>query len=178
MEDGHIAERGTYEELMAKNGAFARFQREFGSKEEVEEEGEKEEEAIEAEGGKEKEKVAKEGAKAVQGKAIMQIEERNTGAISGSGMFDLFRLIVVLGANVGGLDSVCGLFQGRKREAFDPVAVAIDFVDPGSDSDVGVLVSLNGHVVIESTLTWFSGSFTGKKCKGLWSVGLFFLLMF
>ena len=92
MEDGHIAERGTYEELMANNGAFARFQRQFGAKEEAEEEDEKEEDAIEAEGGKEKkkeEKGGKEGGKAVQGKALMQVEERNTGAISGSGKFFL-----------------------------------------------------------------------------------------
>ncbi len=46
---GHIAERGTYDELMQKDGEFSKFYKEFGSKEEKEEEEEveEEEEAIE-----------------------------------------------------------------------------------------------------------------------------------
>ncbi|KAG9094212.1 hypothetical protein FS749_012910 [Ceratobasidium sp. UAMH 11750] len=89
MEDGRIAERGTYDGLMAKNGAFARFQRQFGAKQgESEEEKEKEEEAIESEKDGEKKK---EKGSAGPAKALMQVEERNTGAISGTAYVDYFK---------------------------------------------------------------------------------------
>lgn len=74
--DGRVAERGTYAELLARDGAFARFAREFGAKEEQEEQ---EEDAVE-EVAEEKAVVKK---KAPGGNApLMQVEERNTGAVS------------------------------------------------------------------------------------------------
>lgn len=75
--DGRIAERGTYIELLANQGAFARFAHEFGAKEEQEEQ---EEEAIEEDGDGKKDKKRK----AIGSNApLMQAEERNTGAVSG-----------------------------------------------------------------------------------------------
>ncbi|KAK4057952.1 hypothetical protein OIO90_001171 [Microbotryomycetes sp. JL221] len=76
MEQGQISEQGTFVELMAKqDGAFSRMYHEFvGSGEEKkEEQEEEEEEAIEDAGQKKDEKKA--------GKAIMQEEERLTGAV-------------------------------------------------------------------------------------------------
>ncbi|KAG1899413.1 ABC transporter [Suillus fuscotomentosus] len=71
--DGRIAERGTYAELMAKDGAFSKFVYEFGSKEDSTK---KEEKAVD--GPKiEDIKIQKGSA----GKAMMQEEERNTGSI-------------------------------------------------------------------------------------------------
>jgi len=89
ISDGSIAEQGTYNELMSKDGAFSAFINEFGSAEEEEEkEVEEEEDAIqdslEAKEGKaaaERAKMEK-MKKAVAGAALMQQEERNTGAIA------------------------------------------------------------------------------------------------
>ncbi|TFK46118.1 ABC transporter [Heliocybe sulcata] len=82
MLDGRIAERGTYEELISNDGAFAKFIRDFGTKESSdprEEEESVEEEHGEAEGKKAEEKQKK---KAMAAKTMTQAEERNTGSIS------------------------------------------------------------------------------------------------
>ncbi|KAG1781565.1 ABC transporter [Suillus placidus] len=71
--DGRIAERGTYTGLMANDGAFSKFVSEFGSKEDSTK---KEEKA--AEGAEIEDKKIQRGS---AGKAMMQEEERNTGAI-------------------------------------------------------------------------------------------------
>ena len=83
--DGRIGEHGTYADLMGADGPFARFVNEFGSKES---EAEKEEEAVEegaedAEGEDEKKaEKAEKRKKAQAGAALMQTEERNTGAVT------------------------------------------------------------------------------------------------
>ncbi|RPD61094.1 P-loop containing nucleoside triphosphate hydrolase protein [Lentinus tigrinus ALCF2SS1-7] len=88
MVEGRISEHGTYADLIAANGDFAKFVSEFGSKES---ELEKEEEAVEDDGdemeakGKTEEELAKEAEKRKKrspGAAMMQTEERNTGAVS------------------------------------------------------------------------------------------------
>lgn len=74
--DGRIAERGTYAELTENDGEFSKFITEFGSKtadEEAKEEQDVTEVANEEKAGGRKE--------AVVGPAMMQAEERNTGAI-------------------------------------------------------------------------------------------------
>jgi ABC-type multidrug transport system ATPase subunit len=71
--EGRIAERGTYAELMANDGAFSKFVSEFGSKEDSTK---KEEKAVE--GAEIEDKKIQKGS---AGKAMMQEEERNTGAI-------------------------------------------------------------------------------------------------
>ncbi|GJE96593.1 ABC transporter [Phanerochaete sordida] len=77
--DGRVAERGTYAALLARDGAFARFVREFGAREEQDEkEKEAEEEAVE-EAPQDEKRAEKKGA----GSPLMQAEERNTGAVSG-----------------------------------------------------------------------------------------------
>ncbi|TFY77333.1 hypothetical protein EWM64_g6678 [Hericium alpestre] len=76
--DGRIAERGTYAELMANSGEFARFINEFVSEEEQDA---REEEAIEEEDTEEAKKKQVKRRGMVQGAALMQTEERNTGAV-------------------------------------------------------------------------------------------------
>ncbi|KAG2035930.1 ABC transporter [Suillus americanus] len=77
--DGRVAERGTYAELMANDGAFSKFVSEFGSKEDST----KKEEKV-AEGAEIEDKKTQKGS---AGKAMMQEEERNTGAIK----WDVYR---------------------------------------------------------------------------------------
>ena len=70
--DGKIAERGTFEALMASEGAFCKFVQEFGSRQDN--------------SAKEKSEMVHSNKKEqnvdIKGKAMMQEEERNTGAIS------------------------------------------------------------------------------------------------
>ena len=74
---GRVAEHGTYADLMAtENGEFARFVNEFGSKDEDTKE-EMEGELKEAEKGIEDPKKKN----ATRGAALMQAEERITGAV-------------------------------------------------------------------------------------------------
>lgn len=82
--DGQIKERGTYNELIANDGVFSKFVKEFGSKQE-EEEKDVEEVADEAEGGKGKgghKMVAALREQYEKGKTIMQDEERNVGSVT------------------------------------------------------------------------------------------------
>jgi len=75
MSDGRIAEHGTYAELMAsENGEFARFMNEFGGK------GEDKKKEADMSQDKMKED-SEDDPKAERGSALMQEEERNTGAI-------------------------------------------------------------------------------------------------
>lgn len=89
IENGTIAEEGTYADLMTHGGEFSQFITEFGSKEEEQEkEEERDEDAIEAldDDSATALKTAKarddKMKKAVAGAALMQTEERNTGAIA------------------------------------------------------------------------------------------------
>lgn len=123
--DGRVAEQGTYGDLMGRGDEFSKFITEFGSSEENKEIEEQEEdmvdEAVSAEKAaeaialetREKERSDK-MKKAVAGAALMQAEERNTGAISlsvykeylnaGHGQivmpFLLFSLVFMQGATV------------------------------------------------------------------------------
>jgi hypothetical protein len=73
--DGRLAERGTYEELMASDGAFSKFVTEFGSKE-----GKHDKEDGDDNDPDGEKRETKRGG--VTGPGMMQTEERNTGAIS------------------------------------------------------------------------------------------------
>jgi ABC-type multidrug transport system ATPase subunit len=85
--DGRIVEQGTYADLMAKGQAFAKFFTEFGTQEHEEKKKNEEaeegaiEEAGEAKEGEDKKSGAVKRVAAKAGPALMQEEERNTGAI-------------------------------------------------------------------------------------------------
>ena len=78
MIDGRIAERGTFEEMMANRGEFSRTFDEFVTKGQEDSGGEKELgiEDADADENAKKRRVARRGA------ALMQAEERNTGAVN------------------------------------------------------------------------------------------------
>lgn len=81
---GSIAERGTFDELIAKDGAFAKFIRDFGGQEEEQEKKEEEEEAIET--AKTKDGKPKRPTTTAAVPHQMQEEERNTGAVKAVGV--------------------------------------------------------------------------------------------
>ena len=81
MVDGRISERGAYADLMAAGGLFARFVNEFGSKESEAEKRREDEAEAEEDAAPGDEKVEKR-KKSQQGAGLMQVEERNTGAVS------------------------------------------------------------------------------------------------
>jgi hypothetical protein len=78
MIDGHIAERGTFEEMMANRGEFSRTFDEFVTKDQEDPEGEKvmDLEDADADENAKKRRVARRGA------ALMQAEERSIGAVN------------------------------------------------------------------------------------------------
>ena len=77
MVDGRIAERGTFEEMMANHGEFSRTFNKFVAKGQEDSEGEKEMDLKDADVYENagKQRVVERGA------AIMQAEERNIGAM-------------------------------------------------------------------------------------------------
>ncbi len=91
MLNGRIVERGTYEELMANNGAFSKFVAEFGRQEE-----ESKDEKIEVVEGDEVAKQTEKKRKAmVPGSSLMQDEERAVGAVSGSVYRSYFKRVAL-----------------------------------------------------------------------------------
>lgn len=86
LEDGHISETGTYQELKDKNGAFSRLVAQFGAEDHEEKEAEDEEEAIEVTEGfstrkVDRSKLVSRGKGAHQ---LMQEELRSVGTIKGN----------------------------------------------------------------------------------------------
>ena len=71
--DGQVMERGAYAELMASDGIFAKFVKEFGLKQE--------EEGREGNGEKDPNSITPR-EKFAQGRTIMQEEEKNVGAVT------------------------------------------------------------------------------------------------
>ena len=78
MVDGRIAERGTFEEMMANDGEFSRTFDEFVTKGQEDLEGEK---AVDL-GGADADENTKKRRAARRGAALMQEEERNIGAVN------------------------------------------------------------------------------------------------
>ena len=78
MVDGRIAERGTFEEMMANRGEFSRTFDEFVTKGQEDSEGGK---AVDLEDADIDENAKKRRA-ARRGAALMQAAERNTGAVN------------------------------------------------------------------------------------------------
>ena len=81
--DGRIAERGTYEELSKNSMEFSRFIGQFGSPTDVDGKDEKDRDIDQTVDSDLNEKRHG-GKKATSGPALMQAEERNTGAVAWS----------------------------------------------------------------------------------------------
>lgn len=86
MENGTIAEQGTYSELIKAGGSFSQLIKQFGSQEDTEKEKETEVD------GMDPEEEATKRRKAVQGSKQMQAEERVRGSIGSKGEQQRFLL--------------------------------------------------------------------------------------
>lgn len=92
LEDGHVSETGSYNELLAANGAFSRLIAEFGSEQQEEKEAGDEESAIDSDNdGKQsppdRSKMVSKGL----GNSLMQQEERNSGSLKGGTWAEFFK---------------------------------------------------------------------------------------
>ncbi|KAJ3775268.1 ABC transporter [Lentinula raphanica] len=84
INDGRIVESGTYNELMVNGNEFSRFINEFGNNERDKSEEEKPEVEVVKVDDPDDESVKEKRKKATPGAGMMQVEERNTGAVSGA----------------------------------------------------------------------------------------------
>jgi ABC-type transport system involved in cytochrome bd biosynthesis fused ATPase/permease subunit len=80
VDNGKIAEEGTYSELVKAGGAFSQLVRQFGAQDDAEKDKEEEPE-------EEARDVTQKRRKMTQGAQQMQTEERSKGAVSGKGLF-------------------------------------------------------------------------------------------
>ena len=83
--DGQVMERGTYVELMANHGVFSKFVKEFGSKQQQEDETDEAKDGVEVVKKEKNEKrpdTADLKEEFEKGKTVMQEEERNIGAVT------------------------------------------------------------------------------------------------
>ena len=83
--DGQVMERGTYVELMADHGVFSKFVKDFGSKQQQEDETDGAKDGVEVVKKEKNEKrpdTADLKEEYEKGKTIMQEEERNIGAVT------------------------------------------------------------------------------------------------
>ena len=80
IDNGKIAEEGTYSELVKAGGAFSYLVRQFGAQDDAEKDKEDEPE-------EEAQDVTQKRRKMTQGAQQMQMEERSKGAVSGKGVF-------------------------------------------------------------------------------------------
>jgi ABC-type multidrug transport system fused ATPase/permease subunit len=90
MDDGHVGEAGTYNELRGGNGPFSRLIRDFGSEDEHEKETEDEAMAIEKAGSGVKHDRANMMSRGTA-HALMQVEERKEGAAKGDTWLNYFK---------------------------------------------------------------------------------------
>jgi ABC-type multidrug transport system ATPase subunit len=81
IDNGKIAEDGTYSELVKAGGAFSHLVSQFGAQDDAEKDKEDEPEEEEVQDVKQKRR------KMIQGAQQMQTEERSKGAVSGKGLF-------------------------------------------------------------------------------------------
>ncbi|KAF5392368.1 hypothetical protein D9757_001460 [Collybiopsis confluens] len=84
VHEGRIVESGTYDGLMADGEEFAKFVTEFGNNDNAKESEEEKEPVVEVIKDENDEEVKEKRRKATAGAGMMQVEERNVGAVSGA----------------------------------------------------------------------------------------------
>ena len=142
MQDGRIVERGTYEELVNNNGAFAKFITQFGGNDEdMKEKNEVDEGATIEEttvgGDAVKPKYKRDDQK---GTALMQVEERAVGAVSGSAYHQYFQYVFHVFNPTIWSEADIDIRQSCSLQITDAISRTCDRVDAGLCSHGFLLV--------------------------------------
>jgi ABC-type multidrug transport system ATPase subunit len=151
MDNGKIAEEGTYNELVQQGGAFSRLVKQFGAQDDTEVEKEGDELEVEAA------ETTKKRRQAIAGGQQMQVEERNKGSVSGKGeRTEVARYLFLTSSS---LRAVLPLWSW---EYSDTYAGALGYFYARSPGYEWILVRLT-HSTWNVTHRLLAGLCTGKK---------------
>lgn len=163
MDNGKIAEEGTYNELVQQDGAFSRLVKQFGAQDDTEVEKERDDSVLETA------ETTKKRRHATAGDHQMQVEERNKGSVSGKGKHkEVSRHLILTYCS---LRAILPLWPWKYSDTYTG---ALGYFYAGSTSYEWILVWLT-HSTRNITHHLLVGLSTGKKMSGIYLSGLMYV---